>query len=584
MSEDVKTLTVNGQVVEIEGERNLLELIRKTGINLPTFCYHSDLSIYGACRLCLVDVEGRGIMASCSTAPEAGMIVQTNTEEIRQMRKINIELLLANHNRECPSCTRSSDCSLQDLARQLGVDDIRFKKRETVADLDFSSPSIVRDPNKCILCGDCVRMCSEVQGIGAIDFTHRGSKAEVAPAFDKDLGKVECVNCGQCAQVCPTGALTAKSEREAVWKALSDPTKTVVVQVAPAVRVALGEYFGMKPGQDVTGQMTTALRKLGFDQVYDTCFAADMTILEEANELLGRIKEGGKLPLFTSCCPGWVKFAEIYYPDMLENVSSCKSPQQMFGATAKKTLPEHLKVDRKDLVVVSVMPCTAKKYEAKLDKFAVDGQPDVDHVITTRELGRMIHAMGIVFTELEPSALDMPMGFYTGAGVIFGTSGGVMEAALRYAAGVIDGVDGGALEFMTVRGFEGIKEAAVTLGGQELKVAVVQGLANTRKLVDAIRSGEKTYHFIEVMACPGGCIAGGGQPFLDKRNKEANKKMRAKGIYTSDRTLQLHNSGDNHFVELCYQKNFEGGVGGHDAHEKLHTDYEDRSDILSSSE
>ncbi len=575
-----KTLTVDGQVVEIGNERNLLELIRRVGINLPTFCYHSDLSIYGACRLCLVDVEKRGIMASCSTAPEAGMVVQTNTEEIRQMRKITIELLLANHKRECPTCERSNNCSLLTLSRQLGVDTVRYKNRTAETPLDFSSPSLVRDPNKCILCGDCVRMCSEVQGIGAIDFSFRGSKSCVSPAFDKDLGDVECVNCGQCAQVCPTGALVVRSQRDAVWKAINDPKKTVVAQIAPAVRVAIGEYFGIEPGTDCTGQMATALRLMGFDEVYDTSFAADMTILEEANELLGRVKEGKNLPLFTSCCPGWVKFVETYYPELNANLSTCKSPQQMFGSVAKKMLPEKLKVKREDLVVVSIMPCTAKKFEAGLDKFKTEGQPDVDFVITTQELARMINGRGIEFKSLEPSSLDMPMGFYTGAGVIFGATGGVMEAALRYAAGVVNGVDGGSLQFQAVRGFEGIKEATVNLGGTDVQVAVAHGLKNARKLVEAIKSGEKSYHFIEIMACPGGCIAGGGQPQLDKVTKAKSKAARAKGLYTSDRVLQLHNSGDNTMVQQAYDKCLHGGIGGHDAHTALHTCYQNRCDLL----
>lgn len=575
-----KTLTVDGRVVELGDERNLLELIRRVGINLPTFCYHSDLSIYGACRLCLVDVEKRGIMASCSTAPEAGMVIQTNTEEIRQMRKITIELLLANHNRECPTCEKSNNCSLLTLSRQLGVDTLRYQNRTAKVDIDYSSPSLVRDPNKCILCGDCVRMCSEVQGIGAIDFAFRGSKSCVLPAFNKNLGDVECVNCGQCAQVCPTGALVPHSQRDAVWKAISDPTKTVIAQIAPAVRVAIGEYFGIETGKDCTGLMATALRLMGFDEVYDTSFAADMTILEEANELLGRVKEGGKLPLFTSCCPGWVKFLETYYPDMIGNLSSCKSPQQMFGAVAKKMLPEKLKVERKNLVVVSIMPCTAKKFEAKLEKFTNDGQPDVDFVITTQELGRMILARGIDFKSLEPSSLDMPMGFYTGAGVIFGATGGVMEAALRYAAGVVNGVDGGSLEFKEVRGFAGVKEASYDLGGTEVKIAVAHGLNHVRKLIEAIRSGERSYHFVEIMACPGGCIAGGGQPMLDKVTKAKSKAARAKGLYTSDRVLQLHNSGDNTMVQQAYDKCLHGGVGGHDAHEALHTNYENRCDLL----
>lgn len=580
MNSDKKTVSIDGNTVEIKGERNLLELIRRMGINLPTFCYHSDLSIYGACRLCLVDVEGRGIMASCSTAPEPGMVVKTNTEEIRQMRKINIELLLANHNRECPTCERSYNCTLQTLARQLGVEEVRFKNRTEVAPIDFSSPSLVRDPNKCVLCGDCVRMCSEVQGIGAIDFANRGSKSCVQPAFGQDLGKVECVNCGQCAQVCPTGALVTHSQRDAVWKAINNDKKTVVAQIAPAVRVAVGEYFNIPAGRDVTGMIAAALRLIGFDEVYDTCYAADMTILEEANELLGRLKENKNLPLFTSCCPGWVKFVETYYPDMLGNVSSCRSPQQMFGAVAKRMLPERLKIEKKDLVVVSIMPCTAKKFEAQLDKFKVDGQPDVDYVITTQELARMINARGIDFASLEPSPLDMPMGFYTGAGVIFGATGGVMEAALRYAAGAVNGVDGGTLEFKEVRGTAGLKEATYKVGGSDLKVAVVHGLANARKLIESIRSGEKSFHFIEVMACPDGCIAGGGQPLMDKITKAARKEARTKGLYTSDRTLQLHNSGDNTMVHTAYQKCMHGGIGGHEAHHALHTKYEDRSDIL----
>ena len=425
-NEEKKTLTVDGIIVEIEGERNLLEIIRKVGIDLPTFCYHSDLSVYGACRLCLVDVKGRGIMASCSTAPEADMVIKTNTAEIRSMRKINLELLLANHDRECPSCSRSNNCTLQNLARQLGVEEVRFKKleKEDMQPIDTSSPSLVRDPNKCVLCGDCVRVCDEVQGIGAIDFAHRGSKACVSPAFNKDLGAVECVNCGQCAAVCPTGALVPNQERDDVWALLADPNKYVVAAFAPAVRVGLGEYFGLEPGTDVTGRIVTALRMLGFDQVYDVTFAADMTIVEEANELLERVGNGGTLPMFTSCCPGWVKFTETYFPEMLPNLSSCKSPQQMFGSIAHKVLPSKLNVAPENLEVVSIMPCTAKKFEAKLDKFKTNDKQDISNVITTQELGRMIHASGIQFDELEPSSLDMPLGFYTGAGVIFGATGG----------------------------------------------------------------------------------------------------------------------------------------------------------------
>lgn len=579
--EDKKTLTVDGIIVEIEGERNLLEIVRKVGIDLPTFCYHSDLSVYGACRLCLVDVAGRGIMASCSTKPEPDMIIRTNTAEIRQMRKINLELLLANHDRECPSCSRSNNCTLQNLARQLGVEEVRFKKLEKkdMKPVDRSSPSIVRDPNKCVLCGDCVRVCDEVQGIGAIDFAHRGAKACVSPAFNKDLGKVECVNCGQCAAVCPTGALVPKQERNEVWELLADPNKYVVAAFAPAVRVGLGEYFGMEPGTDVTGRIVTALRMLGFDQVYDVTFAADMTIVEEANELLERVANGGTLPMFTSCCPGWVKYAETYFPDLIPNLSSCKSPQQMFGSTAHKVLPGKLNIAPENLAVVSIMPCTAKKFEAKLEKFTTNGMQDITNVLTTQELGRMINASGIQFDELEPSSLDMPLGFYTGAGVIFGATGGVMEAALRYAAEVIRGQKMHRVEFKEVRGFEGIKEAEYSLGELQIKVAVAHGLANARKVCELIKSGEKEYHFIEIMACPGGCIAGAGQPILSKSTLH-NKELRLKGIYNADRRLQLHNSSDNYMVQEIYREYFGGKAGSHEAHESLHTTYEDRNDLL----
>ncbi len=425
-----KTITVNGKVLPICGERNLLELIRKAGIDIPTFCYHSELSIYGACRLCLVEVEKRGIMASCSTAPEPGMVVRTDTKMLRKMRKINIELLLANHKRECPTCSRSSNCTLQEVARKLGVSEVRYKQTTKDAPLDTSSPSLTRDPNKCVLCGDCVRVCSEVQSVGALDFAFRGSKARVVPAFNQDLAKVECVNCGQCAAVCPTGAIIPHQDRDSVWEQIYDPDKTVVVQIAPAVRVAIGERFGFATGENVARKLVTALRMMGFDYVYDTCFAADMTIFEEATEFLYKLQSGAKLPLFTSCCPGWVKFCETYYPEFLPQVSTTRSPQAIFGAVARKPLPEQLKDDPRNLVVVSIMPCTAKKFEAKLPKFSQNGRPDVDYVLTTSELAQMIESMGIDLHKLEPDTFDMPLGFSTGGAVIFGTTGGVMEAAL----------------------------------------------------------------------------------------------------------------------------------------------------------
>lgn len=575
--EDKKILTVNGLEAEIGDERNLLELIRKMGIEIPTFCYHSELSIYGACRLCIVEVDGRGIMASCSTKPEPGMVVHTDTKQLREIRKINIELLLANHDRECPTCVRSSNCTLQDLARRLGVEEIRYKQRDKRVAKDKSSPSLERDPNKCVLCGDCVRVCSEIQGIGAIDFVNRGSKARVAPAFDQDLNAVECVNCGQCAAVCPTGAIIPRQEREQVWEELHNPGKVVVAQIAPAVRVAIGEYFGIEPGADTAGKLVSALRMMGFDHVYDTCFAADMTIFEEATEFIDRFSNGGKLPLFTSCCPAWVKYAEIYFPELLPNISSCRSPQQMFGSIARKVLPAQLNIPPEKLVVVSIMPCTAKKAEARLDKFSTNGRPDVDHVLTTVEVGRMINSMGIKFNELQPEAFDMPMGFSTGAGVIFGATGGVMEAALRYVVEKVEDKPLEKVDFKVVRGMRSVKEAELDVAGNKVKVAVVYGLANAKKLAEKVVKGEADYQFVEVMACPGGCIAGAGQPMTS--NPEV-RRQRATGIYAVDKRQQLQKSQDNYMVEKCYKEHLGGKPGSHEAHHSLHTYYQNRSQLF----
>jgi len=570
------TLMIDCRCVPIDGERNLLDVARKAGIEIPTFCYHSQLSIYGACRLCLVEVEGRGIVASCSTAPEAGMRVRTHTEEIRRMRRISLELLLANHEQNCPTCAKSASCQLQRLTRQLGVDRVRFKPTHQPLPVDTSSPSLVRDPNKCILCGDCVRACDEIQGIGAIDFAYRGAAACVVPAFGKDLNQVECVNCGLCAAVCPTGALTPKSETEAVWRALENPRTKVVAQIAPAERVALGEAFGIEPGSIETGRITAALKALGFDQVYDTSFAADLTVIEEAEEFLGRQQRGERLPQFTSCCPAWVKFAEQFCPDMLPNLSTCRSPQQMFGSLAKQILPERLGVAAEELVIVSIMPCTAKKYEAKLAKFRSNGRPDVDHVLTTQELAHMIEEAGLRFNELEPQSLDMPLGFKTGAGVIFGATGGVTEAVLRYAVEKLQGVRLDAFEFREVRGEAGLREAELTVGGTVLRLAVVHGLRNAGNLVDKIRRGECHYDLVEVMACPGGCIGGAGQPVT--RDGEA-KRRRAQGLYHADKMMQLHKSQDNHLLAECYAEHLDNQPGGHTAHRLLHTDYHSRKRI-----
>jgi NADH-quinone oxidoreductase subunit G len=570
------TLTIDNRCVPIEGERNLLDVARKAGIEIPTFCYHSQLSIYGACRLCLVDVEGRGVVASCSTVPEVGMKVRTHTEEIRRMRRISLELLLANHEQNCPTCPKSTSCQLQRLTRQLGVDRVRFKPTHQPLPVDTSSPSLVRNPNKCILCGDCVRACDEIQGIGAIDFAYRGAAACVVPAFGKDLNQVECVNCGLCAAVCPTGALTPKSETEAVWRAIENPKTKVVAQIAPAVRVALGEAFGIEPGSIETGRITAALKALGFDQVYDTSFAADLTVIEEAEEFIGRKQRNERLPQFTSCCPGWVKFAEQFCSDMLPNLSTCRSPQQMFGSLAKRILPERLGVAPENLVVVSIMPCTAKKYEAKLTKFRTDGRPDVDHVLTTQELAHMIEEAGLRFNDLEPQSLDMPLGFKTGAGVIFGATGGVTEAVLRYAVEKLQGVRLDDFEFREVRGEDGLREAEITVGDTVLRLAVVHGLRNAGNLVEKIRKGACHYDLVEVMACPGGCIGGAGQPVT--RDGEARRR-RTQGLYHADKMMQLHKSQDNHLLAECYAEHLDGQPGGHTAHRLLHTDYHSRKRI-----
>lgn len=566
------TLMIDRKILPINGERNLLEMARKAGIDIPTFCYHSELSIYGACRLCLVEVQGRGIMSSCSTPPEPGMRVLTNTEEIRNIRKITLELLLANHEMNCPACVKNTTCQLQHLARKLGVDHVRYKPVHAPQPIDRSSVSLVRDPNKCILCGDCVRACHEIQGVGAIDFAYRGSSSAVLPAFGKDLVQGECVNCGQCAAVCPTGALTPKSDVDDVWKALDAQDVHVVVQTAPAVRVGLGEYFGMEAGSVTTGQMVAALKALGFDRVFDTSFTADMTVLEESEEFLARFEKGDNLPQFTSCCPAWVKFAEQYYPECLPNLSSCKSPQQMFGSLARKIMPAELSVAPEKLKVVSVMPCTAKKFEAQLDKFKQDGRPDVDYVITTQELGRMIEQANIDFNALEPESFDMPLGFKTGAGVLFGVSGGVTEAVLRYAVEKLQNKPLERVDFHEVRGEAGVREATFEVNGITLKLAVVQGLANAKRIAESIKEGTCPYHLIEVMACPGGCVSGAGQPVSPNNTV---RRARTKAIYHDDKMMQLHKAQENTALEKCYATHL-GHVGGHKAHELLHTEYQNR--------
>jgi NADH-quinone oxidoreductase subunit G len=568
---------IDRKKVPLEGEQNLLELVRKARIDLPTFCYHSELSVYGACRLCMVEVAGQGLVPACSTPPADGMVVSTNTEETRKMRKIIVELLLANHSESCPTCQKSTTCQLQSLARRLGITRVRFKKHGGDAPVDCSSPSLVRDPNKCVLCGDCVRICAEVQSVGAIDFAHRGADTVVVPSFGKELNEVECVNCGQCARICPTGALTPKSEVEGVWKALHDPQRFVIAQVAPAVRVAVGEMFGLEPGVTATGQVGAALRVMGFDKVFDTSFTADLTVIEESNEFIKRAERGERLPQFTSCCPAWVKFVEQYYPEFVNHLSTCRSPQQMFGALSKEYLSTSLGKAKEEIVVVSIMPCTAKKFEAKRPEFNT-GIADVDHVLTTQELGQMIEEEGLHFKDLEPEAFNMPFGFKTGAGVIFGNSGGVSEAVLRYVTERLTGEKRENYQFTSVRGDAGIREKTLNIAGKDFSFAVVSGLGNARRLIERIKSGEARYDLVEVMACPGGCINGAGQPV--SKNPEVRQK-RTKGIYENDRMLELHKSQDNPYVKELYGNGaFLGEVGGHKAHELLHTGYRNRKRIL----
>jgi len=565
-----QTVTIDRAVVTIDGERNLLELCRKAGIDLPTFCYHSEISVYGACRMCMVEVEGKGILPACSTKAEDGMVIHTNTKQIRNMRKMIIELMLASHNQNCTTCPRSEDCRLQAIARQLGVTDVRFKQMYREEPMDTSSLSILRDPSKCILCGDCVRVCEEIQSVGALGFAYRGARAHVGTCFNKGIGEIECVGCGQCAKVCPVGALTPKYQINGVWDAIYDKEKTVVVQIAPAVRTAIGEYFGKEPGTLTIGMIITALRRMGFDRIYDTCFGADFTVTEEGKEFLERRKSGENLPMFTSCCPAWVKFAEQYYPDFLTNLSTCRSPQAMFGSLCKEYLTAELKIPRENLVVVSVMPCTAKKFEANRDEFKKNGNPDVDFVITSNELALMMKESGIEFERMEPGSFDMPFGFSTGGAVIFGSSGGVSEAVLRFAAEILE--KGSAKEFKQLRGEEGIKTSEIVIGSETLRLAVVSGLANARNLIDRIRSGEVHYDLIEVMACSGGCVNGGGQPITEDR---AAVKKRAKGLYDNDKMLQFHVSSENPYLQQIYAEKLDHKK----AHELLHTTFENRKRI-----
>lgn len=541
-------MIIDGERVELAGEKNILDVIRKAGIELPTFCYYSELSIYGACRMCMVQDEWGGLLASCSTPPKHNMKVWTNTPKLQKHRKMILELLLASHCRDCTTCEKSGKCRLQELALRFGIRRVRFEYPHKKCAIDESSPAIVRDSSKCILCGDCVRMCSEIQNVGVIDFARRGSRMRVTPAFDRPIAETGCVNCGQCAAVCPTGAIVVKNETRELWDELYDSAKRVVVQVAPAVRVALGEEFGIASGENVMGKTVAALRKLGFDEIYDTSLAADLTVMEESQELLKRLEEGNNLPLFTSCCPAWVKYAENNYPEMLGNISTCRSPQQMFGSLIKEHYKTAGQMDGRKTVVVSLMPCTAKKAEAARQEFANNTERDVDHVITTLEFAKMLRECGIVFGELEMEAPDMPFGIASGAGVLFGVTGGVTEAVIRRITQDKSTLALHNISFMGVRGMEGIKEAKVPMGDKVLKTAIVSGLANAATLIKAIKSGEASYDFVEVMACPGGCISGGGQPF----SLQSGKANRAKGLYRVDKLSGIKRSEENPMLLALY--------------------------------
>ncbi len=548
-------ITIDGKSVPMEGEKNILALIRKAGIDLPTFCYHSELSVYGACRMCMVEDERGRIFASCSEQPRPGMVIKTNTRKIQKYRKLIVELLLASHCRDCTTCTKNGSCELQKIAFKVGIHAVRFLNNRKQVPIDISSPSIVRDPNKCILCGDCVRTCAEIQGVGALDFAHRGSNMQVQPAFNKPLNETACVGCGQCRVVCPTGAITIRTNVTDVWNAISDPNVRVVAQIAPAVRVAIGDQFGFPKGTNTMGKIVAAMRLMGFDKIYDTNFGADLTVMEESKELAERLEKNENLPLFTSCCPGWVKYCETKYPEFADNISTCRSPQGMFSAVIKDYFRKADEEEGKKTFVVSVMPCTGKKAEILRPENFTDGRQDTDRVITSVELIRMIRQAGIKFDEINSEALDMPFGMASGAAAIFGVTGGVTEAVLRHLS-VNKGYQAlSQLEFSGVRGTEDIKETSIMLGDREVKIAVVHGLANAGRLLDSIKAGEAHYDFVEVMACKRGCIVGGGQPLpVGPRTKKA----RAEGIYAVDRESQIRFTQDNPVIAPIYEEVISG--------------------------
>ena len=559
-------MTIDGRKVEFTDEPNVLSVIRNADIDIPTLCYHSELSVYGACRLCTVEDERGKTFASCSEPPRDGMVIYTNTPRLMKYRKMILELLLAAHCRDCTTCIKSGECQLQALAHRMGVTTVRFENTKEQYPLDFSSPSIVRDPNKCILCGDCVRMCDNVQSVNAIDFAYRGTKALVTPAFNKKIAETDCVNCGQCRVVCPTGAISINTNIEVIWDFLADKNTKVIAQIAPAVRVAVGDQFGLPRGENVMGKLFNVLHRLGFDEVYDTSYGADLTVIEESEELLERLASGENLPLFTSCCPAWVKFCENRYPDLAKNLSTCRSPQQMFGAVIREYYKDPEKNGGKRIVSVSIMPCTAKKEEILRPESSTNGKQDIDYVLTTTELITMIRKSGIRFENLEIEASDMPFGIGSGAGVIFGVTGGVTEAVLRRLREGHNRVEMDKIKFSGVRGEEGLKEVEFDYNGRTIHAAVVSGLGNADALMKKIQKGEVHYDFVEVMACRRGCIMGGGQPVpAGPRSRIA----RSKGLYDTDINTQIKKSNENPLILSLYDELLKGKT-----HELLHRNFE----------